>query len=158
MIKRLLRLLTLLMGCLLGWGLLFGALLHTLHAPWGGVYPADLAALADSVWVYLLATDPPVLMGHAQLNGNEERHLLDVKLLLQQTTRLLPLVGGLFVLGLWLGRGQYLHTLACLGKTGVLASLLLELATLLLGFKTSFAGLHRVFFYPIHGGLPVTPA
>lgn len=141
-------------GCLALAGLPLYLLIHLLHAPFGLDYPADLQALADAVWTYLLVDDAYILIGHDQLTMDEERHLLDVKQLLGNLSWVWMGSGALF-LGYCI-RSRYWQRLCVVtSKTGLTLLWLMLVTSFILGFNTSFLYFHRIFFCQIRGGLPV---
>lgn len=135
-------------------GVSFFSLIHLLHVPLGMGYSPDLQALADAVWIYLLTDESYTLISHEQLTMNEERHLLDVKKLLNSLFWVWISSSVVFLVGLILN--PYRLKLCILtAKTGLSLLLFLLVTTLILSFKSSFVYVHRVFFCQILGGLPV---
>lgn len=131
--------------CLVVIGLSFFSLIQLWHTPWGESYPADLQALADRVWAYLLVDDAYVLIAHDQLNMNEERHLLDVKKLLDGLFEVWSCSGFIFLSAYLLN--QYRRELLVISaKVGLGLLALLFVLTLILGFRNSFVYFHHFFF------------
>lgn len=120
-------------------------LILVLQAPVGHSFSPSVARLHSELWHYLLA-EPAVLINHAQLSMAEERHMLDVKRLLQQLFIVTPL---LFI---FCGLSVYCLRLPCrllcrwVAISGFVGLTIVLSGVFVIGFRESFVYFHTLLF------------
>ena len=127
-------------------------LIAMFQAPLWHSYLPVIEQLHTDIWRYLLADNTQGLINHAQLDAHEERHLLDVKRLLQRffMSTSWIVVGSSTSLSVYLywAKTQWRQVcsgIALLGLTGVGVLLLL---VMLAGFRSGFIRFHELLFVP----------
>lgn len=121
-------------------------MLHTFQAPLGGQYINELEQLRDAIWHYLLFRDENILIGHERLTMLEERHLLDVKHLLQVLFHVAGVLSFILIIGLYILRKRWSCIFKKVGLFGCLFTVSILLLTMVLGFRTAFIWFHSMLF------------
>ena len=101
-----------------------------------------------SVWDYLLVDSSLLLINHEQLNAKEERHLLDVKRLMERLFTITLLALGVFSFSMYCVKNQWYIVLRSIASSGLAFVAVLLILVGLNGFRVSFVGFHELLFAP----------
>nr|CAA6805302.1 MAG: Unknown protein [uncultured Thiotrichaceae bacterium] len=112
------------------------------------VFMESTPPLASEIRSYLFDLKKPLLIGSPQLNSKEERHLLDVKRILQNVSWITLLATTLAIFGLllcWRKKGVIIKYI---GRSGLIGLTFTMTYLSVSGFRNNFIWLHSLLFPP----------
>ncbi len=137
---------TVIAGCLSVFCLSLVGLIFILQAPLWHSYSSPVLQLHTDIWHYLLVDNGQLLINHAQLNMAAERHMLDVKRILQRLFTATPWITLAFGISLYGCQKQWRRALRGVAHSGGVVLVLQVLLVVLAGFRNVFIHFHALLF------------